>query len=82
MTPEQIRSTVLEQLAAIAPDADLARLSPDADLRDALDLDSLDFLRFVAALHKATGVAIPEADYRNVCTVRGCADYLVAHAGA
>lgn len=78
MTREQIRTQVLEQLAAVAPDADVAHLALDADLREALDLDSLDFLRFVGALHKATGVSIPETDYRSVCTLSGCVDYLVA----
>ena len=32
------------------------------DLREALDLDSMDILNFVAALHERTGRAIPEAD--------------------
>jgi len=82
MNREQIRTQVLEQLAAVAPDADVQHLAVDADVREALDLDSLDFLRFVGALHKATGVSIPEAEYRTVCTVSGCVDYLAGHASA
>lgn len=80
MTRDEIQTKVLEQLGNVAPDADLAHLAQDKDLREELDLDSLDFLRFVGALHKATGVSIPEADYRSVSTVKGCVDYLAARA--
>lgn len=78
MNRDEILTRVLEQLGNVAPDADLRHLAEDKDLREELDLDSLDFLRFVGALHKAIGVSIPEADYRSVCTVKGCVDYLAA----
>lgn len=76
MTREEVRALVREKLASVAPDADLDALAPDADLRESIDLDSVDFLRFVTALHAATGVSIPNADYRQICTLRGCVDYL------
>ena len=38
----------------------------------------MDFLNFVAALHKATGVDIPEADYRKLFTLAGVQKYLSA----
>lgn len=80
MTPNEIRSAVQETLGAIAPEADLAQLKPDVGFRDQLDLDSVDFLNFVIALHKRLHVEIPEKDYPKLATLQGCIDYL-AEAG-
>ncbi len=66
-------------LAGIAPEADLDVLSPDDELQEALDLDSMDFLNFLIALSRETGVQIPESDYDLVRTYRSCREYLVAH---
>lgn len=76
MTPEEITQVILRELHRIAPDADLENLSPDADLRDELDLDSMDVLRFVKGLHDALGVSVPESDYRQIASVRACREYL------
>lgn len=76
MTPQEIRATALEILGGIAPEADLAALADDAELREVLDLDSMDFLNFVSALHAATGAEIPESDYRKLFTLAGVVDYL------
>ena len=35
----------------LAPEADLASIDPAADLREALAIDSMDFLNFVTAIH-------------------------------
>lgn len=76
MTAAEIRQLVLDTLAAIAPEADLAHLPGDAALREELDLDSMDFLNFVTALHERTGTDIPEADYPSLSTLDGAAAYL------
>ncbi len=81
MTADQIRATVLRVLGEIAPEADLAQLKPDVPLRTQLDLDSMDFLNFVIALHEALRVEIPEADYPKLATLDGCVDYLVRSRG-
>ncbi len=78
MTPDAIRILAVEILSGIAPEADFAALGDDEALREVLDLDSMDFLNFVAALHKATGVDIPEADYRKLFTLAGVQKYLSA----
>jgi acyl carrier protein len=72
------RTVFLEELARIAPEADVAALAPDADLRDALDIDSMDVLNLVAALHARLGVDVPEADAGRLMTVDGAAAYLAA----
>jgi len=78
MTPEEIKLVVLHSLQAVAPEADLSRLKGTEDLRDALDIDSMDFLRFVVALHEKVHVDIPERDYPKVRTLDGCVAYLTA----
>jgi len=80
VTREAVRAAVLAALGEIAPEADLARLAPEAELRDALDLDSMDFLGFVQRLAAATGVEAPEADYARLATLAGCVDYFAARA--
>jgi len=76
MTTDEIKATVLRLLGEIAPEADLTRLDPGANFRDQLDIDSMDFLNFVIALHEALQVEIPEGDYARVSTLNGCAAYL------
>lgn len=77
MTPEEIRAILLETLGGIAPEADLSRLDPKADLREELDIDSLDFLNAVIALHERLKVDIPERDYRRLSTLSGAIEYLL-----
>ncbi len=60
----------------MAPDLADETIPPDADLREALDLDSMDFLNWVAALHRRLGVEIPELDYPKLRSLNATADYL------
>lgn len=76
MTSEEIRAAVIAELGNIAPETDAATIDPDADVREALDIDSLDFLNFLAALHKRLGINVPENDYAKLLTVNGAVAYL------
>ncbi len=80
MTRDEIRATVLRALGDIAPEADLSAIKPDVNFRDQLDLDSMDVLNFVVALHAAFGVEVPEADYPRLATLESAIDYLAARA--
>ena len=60
---EELGKTVQEEINNIAPEVDLATVDPAADLREAFDIDSMDFLNLVTALHHRTGIEIPEIDY-------------------
>lgn len=81
MTRDEIAAVVRSILGGIAPEVDLASVRPDADLRDELDIDSMDFLRFVVALHERLGVDVPEAHYPRIRSLDGCVAYLAEHAG-
>ena len=76
MTRDELRATVLAVLGTIDPDVDASRVPEDAVLRDSLDLDSMDVLNFVIALHERLHVDIPEMDYPKLATLAGCVDYL------
>jgi acyl carrier protein len=76
MTREQLRDVILHLLREVAPEADLRHLSADERLCDALQLDALDFLNFVIAVHETLRVDVPEHDYAQLGTLGGCVDYL------
>lgn len=76
MTRDEIRTVIRTILGGIAPDVDLSQVRPDRDLRDELDIDSMDFLRLVVALHDRLGVDVPESDYPRIRTLDGCVGYL------
>lgn len=76
MNAADIRNLAAKVLAGIAPEADLSTVGDNEDLREALDLDSMDFLNFVIGLEQGSGVSIPEADYPQLFTLAGLVRYL------
>jgi acyl carrier protein len=73
-----VRTIVQEELGNIAPEMDVGTINPSADLREALDIDSMDFLNFVTAMHHRLGVDVPEIDYPKLATLDGAVAYLEA----
>jgi acyl carrier protein len=76
MTEAEIRDAVVKVLRRIAPEADPQTLDPAQDLRQALDIDSFDYLQFMIGLHQSLGVEIPESDYPQLNTLAGIIRYL------
>lgn len=76
MTRDDLRAAYLEELTRVAPDIEPASVSEDDHLQDDLELDSMDVLNFVTALHARLGVDIPETDYPQIATLRLALDYL------
>lgn len=81
MTEQGIRAVLIEELGNIAPEAEFASLDPAADLREALDIDSMDFLNFITAVHHRLGFEVPEADYPRLFTLDGAVAYLQVKLG-
>jgi acyl carrier protein len=79
MNDLDIRKVVQEELNNIAPEVDLATIDPAMDLREAFDIDSMDFLNFITAIHHRLGVNIPELDYPKLVTLDGAVAYLATH---
>ena len=76
MTDEAIQALILHELGNIAPEVDLERIDPTVELREQLDLDSMDILNWVVAIHEVTGIDIPEADYPHMATLNSAVAYL------
>lgn len=76
MNREELRAIVLEELSTIAPDIDIDTLDDQARLRDEYDLDSMDALNLLTALHKRVRVSIPEAEYARMHSISELLDYL------
>jgi acyl carrier protein len=76
MNAEQIRQVLVEELRNLAPESDPQAVADNDDLRDTLDIDSMDFLNLVIALHRRLGVDIPEVDYRKLQTLGSAVAYL------
>jgi acyl carrier protein len=77
MNATDIRQLATQVLAGIAPEADLSSVGDREDLREALDLDSMDFLNFIIGIHERTGIDVPEEDYPLLASLDGCIAYLV-----
>jgi len=77
MTRDEISAIALEELTNVAPDLADEAIPLDADLREEFDLDSMDFLNWITALHKRLGVDIPELDYPKLASLGAAADYLL-----
>jgi acyl carrier protein len=78
MTRDEIRDAVLQALTSVAPEIDPQSLQPDSAFRQEFELDSMDFLNFVIALHGSLGVDVPEGDYVRLATLNGAVEYLAA----
>ncbi len=78
MTNDEIRTAIIGALRRIAPEADAASLRGGVPLRDQIDIDSMDFLNFLVAIHDALGVEVPESAYSEVATLDGCVAYVAA----
>ena len=70
------REAVFAVLARIAPELAPAAIVPDKPLRDQVDLDSMDWLNVLVALHEQLGIDIPEADAGRLVTLDDIVEYL------
>ena len=82
MNTDDARALLARLLHRIAPEADLSAVADDEPFAEVLELDSMDFLALVTALHEETGVDVPERDYPSIVTITGIATYLTEASGA
>ena len=78
MTNDEIRARVLGCVSRVAPEVDAAAIRPDGNLREAADLDSVDFLNFIIELHRALGVDVPESAYGEFATLDSAVTWIAA----
>ena len=80
MNQDEVRKQVLVELMRIAPELEEGEIVPGKLLREQVDLDSMDWLNFLVALHERLKVEIPEADYAKLGTLDQVTAYLLAKA--
>ena len=76
-TREEIERALFGAIASVAPEAEPATIDRARPIRDQLDIDSMDFLKLVVALHEALGVDVPERDYPKLATLDSSVTYLL-----
>lgn len=81
MTRDELSARIRACLGRIAPEVDVGALQPAARLRDQVDLDSVDWLNFLVAVHADLGVDIPDAEAARLATLDQIVDYCVARRG-
>ncbi|GGO85786.1 hypothetical protein GCM10011348_35140 [Marinobacterium nitratireducens] len=74
---EQILAILKRELGNIAPEADLDALEPSLDVREELDIDSFDFVRYIAAVCETLETDVPEQDYIEFSTLERAQRYLL-----
>ena len=78
MNDEALRDTCLAILQSIAPEVEPGDIRSDRALRTQVDLDSMDWLNFLVAVHEKLQVEIPEADYAKLVTMDDVVAYVSA----
>jgi acyl carrier protein len=81
MNLSDVRNAVVAAIQSVAPETEPAALDDSVPFREALDLDSMDFLNVLVGLHQTLHVDIPEADYGKVQTLGGIVTYLANKLG-
>ena len=76
MNETEIKTRVIAIIKSIAPEVEEGELRADRPLRDQIDLDSMDWLNVLVALHDKLHVDIPEADYGKLVTLDNLVGYL------
>lgn len=75
MNREELSTRIRACLGRIAPEVDVGALQAATRLRDQVDLDSVDWLNFLVAVHADLGVDIPDADAARLATLDQLIEY-------
>lgn len=76
MNTTEIKQELFRLLKEIAPETEPSELNPDEDIRESLNIDSFDTLRFIVAVNESFGIEIPEEDYGKITTIQLLTDYI------
>ena len=81
MSEHDIIAVIREELSRLAPEVDFDAVDRDQPIQREFDIDSMDFLNYVSALHERLGVNVPESEYAKVATLSGAVAYLTKRLG-
>lgn len=74
-TPQDIESTIIENLVSFGADADA--VSRDASLEQ-IDIDSLDLVELTQVIEETYDINLEESDFKKIETVGDIVDLVVA----
>jgi len=74
----EIRAGIRAAVEAVSPGIDWRGIEPSRPLREQVDLDSLDWLNFLAELAERLSVPIPASDYAQLKSVDSIGAYLAS----
>ena len=74
----QILAVLRDEIGRRAPEIDFDAADRNQPIQREFDIDSMDFLNLIIALHERLGVDIPESDYGKVASIAGALAYLLA----
>ena len=77
MTETEIKQTMFQLLKQIAPDTEPEKLQPDDNIRQKLEIDSFDALRFIVELDEKLSMETPEQDYGKIATLKSLVNYIM-----
>ena len=73
---EPLVAELLAMLCHIAPDIDPSAVDPRRAMVDQLDLDSMDYQNFLAAISARYQIEIPETEVARLVTLENVATYV------
>ena len=76
MTKDEAVALLAAALHEIAPEVDVSAVDRDLPLQEVADIDSMDFLALVTAIHDRAGIKIPVQDYPRLATLNLFVSYL------
>jgi acyl carrier protein len=82
MTKDEATALLAATFHQIAPEVDLGAIDPDMPLQEVANIDSVDFLTLVAAIHDRTGIQISPRDYPKLATLKLFVSYLMSASAA
>ncbi|MBL0912863.1 MAG: acyl carrier protein [Bacteroidia bacterium] len=62
-------------------EVDESSLTPDANLKDALDLDSLDYVDIVAGIESIFGFKVKTEDFKSIVSLQDFYDFIAKRVG-
>lgn len=78
MSRDEATALLAVVLREVAPEVDFGAVDSGLPLQEVADIDSVDFLTLVAAVHDRAGIDIPVRDYPKLATLDLFVSYLVS----
>lgn len=76
MNHSKIKQTIFNTIEGITGEEDFSELDPNEDIREALDIDSFDFLNLLTGIYEELDVEVPEADYGQLVSLNDMLCYI------